>query len=80
MERSTEARRLRAVVEEVLEGVFFEVEAGVRYIVTDKTVRGGGGGEAEGGGVGVTAESPCAAADGCLEDRIIPKIETTARQ
>ena len=31
----------RSVVEEVLEGVLFEVEAGVRYVVTEKTVRGG---------------------------------------
>ena len=41
LERGTEARGLRSVVEEVLEGVLFEVEAGVRHIVTDKTVRGG---------------------------------------
>jgi len=39
--RGTGARGLRAVVEEVLEGVLFEVEAGVRYVVTDKAVRGG---------------------------------------
>ena len=32
---------MRSVVEEVLEGVLFEVEAGLRYVVTDKTVRGG---------------------------------------
>ena len=32
---------MRSVVEEVLEGVLFEVEAGVRYVVTEKTVRGG---------------------------------------
>ena len=30
-----------SVVEEVLEGVLFDVEAGVRYVITDKTVRGG---------------------------------------
>ena len=35
------SRGLRSVVEEVLEEVLFEVEAGVRHIVTDKTVRGG---------------------------------------
>ena len=29
------------MVEEVLEGVLFEVEAGVRYVITEKTVRGG---------------------------------------
>jgi len=29
------------VVEEVLERVLFHVEAGVRYVVTDGTVRGG---------------------------------------
>ena len=41
LERGTGARGLRSVVEEVLEGVLFEVEAGVRYVVTEKTVRGG---------------------------------------
>ena len=41
LERGTGARGLRSVVEEVLEGVLFEVEAGVRYVITDKTVRGG---------------------------------------
>src|SRR5208337_130757 len=40
-ERGTGARGLRSVIEEVLEGVLFEVEAGVRYVVTEKTVRGG---------------------------------------
>ena len=41
LQRGTGARGLRSVVEEVLEGVLFDAEAGVRYIVTDKTVRGG---------------------------------------
>ena len=41
LERGTGARGLRSVVEEVLEGVLFEVEAGVRYVMTEKTVRGG---------------------------------------
>ena len=41
LERGTGARGLRAVVEEVMEGVLFDAEAGVRYVVTDKTVRGG---------------------------------------
>jgi ATP-dependent Clp protease ATP-binding subunit ClpX len=41
LERGTGARGLRSVVEEVLEGVLFDAEAGVRYVVTDKTVRGG---------------------------------------
>jgi len=31
----------RSVVEEVLEGILFEVEADVRYVITEKTVRGG---------------------------------------
>jgi len=39
--RGTGARGLRAVVEEVLEAVMFDVEAGIRYVITDKTVRGG---------------------------------------
>ena len=30
-----------SVIEEVLEGVLFDAEAGVRYVITDKTVRGG---------------------------------------
>jgi len=41
LERGTGARGLRSVVEEVLEGVLFEVEAGVRYVITEKTVRDG---------------------------------------
>jgi ATP-dependent Clp protease ATP-binding subunit ClpX len=41
LDRGTGARGLRSVVEEVLEGVLFEVEAGVRYVITDGTVRGG---------------------------------------
>jgi ATP-dependent Clp protease ATP-binding subunit ClpX len=41
LERRTGARGLRSVVEEVLEEVLFEVEAGVRYVITDKAVRGG---------------------------------------
>ena len=40
-ERGTGARGLRAVVDEVLEAVMFDAEAGVRYIVIEKTVRGG---------------------------------------
>jgi len=41
LERGTGARGLRSVVEEVLEGVLFDAEAGVRYVITDRTVRGG---------------------------------------
>ena len=41
LERGTGARGLRSVVEEVLEGVLFEVEAGIRYVITDKAVKGG---------------------------------------
>ncbi len=41
MERGTGARGLRSVVEEVLEKVMFEVEAGIRYVITDRAVRGG---------------------------------------
>ena len=41
LDRGTGARGLRSVVEEVLEGVLFDAEAGLRYVVTDKTVRGG---------------------------------------
>lgn len=40
-ERGTGARGLRSVVEQVMEGVLFDAEAGVRYVITDKAVRGG---------------------------------------
>jgi len=39
LERGTGGRGLRSVVEEVLERVLFAVEAGVRYVITEKTVR-----------------------------------------
>ena len=39
--RGTGARGLRSVIEGVLEGVFFDAEAGVRYVITEKVVRGG---------------------------------------
>jgi hypothetical protein len=35
------SRGLRSVVEETLEGVLFDAEVGVRYVITEKTVRGG---------------------------------------
>jgi len=41
LECGTGARGLRSVVEEVLEGVLFDAEAGARYVIMDKTVRGG---------------------------------------
>ena len=41
LERGTGARGLRSVSEEVLEGVLFEVAAGVRYAVTEVKVRAG---------------------------------------
>ncbi len=41
LNRGVGARGLRSLIEEVLEGVLFEVEAGVRYVITDRTVRGG---------------------------------------
>src|SRR5208337_748097 len=41
LERGTGARGLRSVVEEVLEGVLFDAEAGIRYVITDRAVRGG---------------------------------------
>jgi ATP-dependent Clp protease ATP-binding subunit ClpX len=40
-ERGTGARGLRSVIEEVLEGVLFDPEPGVRYFISEKTVRGG---------------------------------------
>ena len=44
LERGTGARGLRSVIEEVLEGVLFDVEAGVRYVITDEDGQGWGGG------------------------------------
>jgi ATP-dependent Clp protease ATP-binding subunit ClpX len=41
LERGTGARGLRSVVEEVLEAVMFDPEPGVRYVITDRAVRGG---------------------------------------
>ena len=41
LERGTGARGLRSVVEEVLEAVLFDAEAGVRYVITEEMVRGG---------------------------------------
>lgn len=41
LQRGLGARGLRSVVEEVLEPVLFGVEAGVRYVITEKRVRGG---------------------------------------
>src|SRR5271165_3129215 len=41
LERGTGARGLRSVVEEVLEGVLFEVEAGAKNVINEQTVRGG---------------------------------------
>ena len=40
LQRGTGARGLRSVVEEVIVGILFDVEAGVRYVITDKTVKG----------------------------------------
>jgi hypothetical protein len=78
--RGTGARGLRSVIEEVLEGVLFDVEADVGYVVTEKTVRGG---EA----VRQRVEQSRAPLGervlrrlACREDRIIPVIEITARQ
>jgi ATP-dependent protease Clp ATPase subunit len=41
LERGTGDRGLRSVIEEVLKRVLFEVTADVRYVITEKTVRGG---------------------------------------
>jgi len=41
LERGRGARGLRSVVEETLGAVLFEVEAGVRYVITERTVGGG---------------------------------------
>ena len=35
------ARGLRAVIEEMLERVLFDVDAVARYVITDRTARGG---------------------------------------
>jgi ATP-dependent protease Clp ATPase subunit len=39
--RGTGAKGLRSVVEEVLEGVLFDPEPGMRYVITDETVHSG---------------------------------------
>ncbi|MGO8898541.1 MAG: hypothetical protein ACLQU5_09345 [Isosphaeraceae bacterium] len=39
--RGAGARGLRAVVEEVLEAVMYDAEAGVMHVVTEEAVRGG---------------------------------------
>ncbi len=41
LERGTGARGLRAVVEETVEETLFEVEAGIRFVITNTMVRGG---------------------------------------
>ena len=41
LERGTGAQGLGRSLRRLLEGVLFEVEAGVRYVITDRTVRGG---------------------------------------
>src|SRR5271165_1218018 len=41
LEHGTGARGLRSVIEEVLEGVLFDPEPSVMYVVTEKAVRGG---------------------------------------
>jgi ATP-dependent Clp protease ATP-binding subunit ClpX len=41
LDRGTGARGLRSILEEVLEGVLFDVEAGVRYVITERAVRDG---------------------------------------
>jgi ATP-dependent Clp protease ATP-binding subunit ClpX len=41
LERGTGARGLKSVIEGVLEGVLFAPEPGVRYVITEKTARGG---------------------------------------
>ena len=56
LERGTGARGLRSVVEEVLEGVLFDVEAGVRYVITEQDGAGWGGGQAEHDAAESTAE------------------------
>jgi ATP-dependent Clp protease ATP-binding subunit ClpX len=40
LERGVGARGLRSVIEEVLEPIFFDLELGVSYVVTDNAVRG----------------------------------------
>ncbi len=40
LHRATGASGLRSVMEEVLEGVLSDAESGVRFLVTERTVRG----------------------------------------
>ncbi len=41
LQRRTGVLGLRSVVEETVEGVLFNPEPGVRYVITDRTIRGG---------------------------------------
>jgi ATP-dependent Clp protease ATP-binding subunit ClpX len=67
MERGRGARGLRSVVEEVMNGVLSE--AGARYVITDKTVRGWGDGKAQYDANEGTAELACDAAVGGREQQ-----------
>ena len=40
LQQGTGARGLRSVMEEILEGVLFEVESGVKYVITQETIEG----------------------------------------
>ena len=41
LERETGARGVLSVIEEVLEGILFKVESGIRFVITDMAVKGG---------------------------------------
>ena len=61
LERGTGARGLRSVVEEVLEGVLFDVEVGVQVRDHGQDGQGWGAGQAEYVATEGTAELACAA-------------------
>ena len=60
LERGTGARGLRSVVEEVLDGVLFDAETGVRCVITEKTVRGEAAAKQSMSQTAAPVQRPCA--------------------
>jgi hypothetical protein len=68
------------VIEEVLEGDLFDLEPGVRYVITEKTVRGEEAVRQDMALPRAPLGEHVLRRLACREDRIIPVIEITARQ
>ena len=80
LERGTGARGFEVGRRGGHGGGFVRRRGGRRYVVTDRTVRGGEAVKQSMIAIEGTAELARAAAAGCREDRIIPEIEITSRQ